>query len=88
MDKDAGVPIEQEASEMSGIPLSEEEAELLPDPPEQAAEQAPHSSSPTMAVNPGSACAVGHSPVHEKYHHDLCNHVGHVRNYSRVIRAL
>ena len=25
---------------------------------------------------------------HEQYYHNLCNHVGHVRNYSRVIRAL
>ena len=25
---------------------------------------------------------------HEQYYHNLCNHGGHVRNYSRVIRAL
>ena len=40
VDKDAGVPVERETSEMSGIPLTGEEAELLPDLPEQAAEQA------------------------------------------------
>ena len=62
MDKDAGVPVERGTSEMSGIPLTGEEAELLHDPPEQVAEQAPHSLSPAMAVNLGSADAEAPQP--------------------------